>query len=68
MMGCGCGGDKKKRQSSRMPMGGIPKQLTPDQRRSEMIKMDNIRKKSAQTDFQKKQEQNQKLWEKYRNK
>jgi hypothetical protein len=73
-MGCGCGKSKKTRQSSRMTTseGVVPqppkqiKELTPDQRRSKMVKMNNARKKAAQTKFQKKQESNQRMWERYR--
>ena len=69
-MGCGCNKNKKKIQSSRMPVGETikPKRLTPNQRRSKTIKIENARKKAERVEFQKKQEKNQKLWEQYRNK
>jgi len=49
-MGCGCGKNKKRMQSSRMPIS-IPKQLTPSQRRSERAKKCNAREKAALKKF-----------------
>tara|TARA_Y100000310_G_C20151723_1_gene565065 strand:+ start:206 stop:430 length:225 start_codon:yes stop_codon:yes gene_type:complete len=74
-MGCGCGKNKKKMKSSRMPVNEnstkikLPtKNLTPNQRRSKIVKMNNARNKTLLTKNQKKQEEAQRLWKKYREK
>jgi len=65
-MGCGCNKNRNRRQSSRINTETT--KLSPNQRRSKIVKLDNTKKKKAQTKFQKKQERNQKLWEQYRKK
>lgn len=70
-MGCGCNKNrsKLKRQSSRLPINTQPKKkITPNQRRSECVKIENLKKRKKLIEFQKKQEANQILWERRRNK
>jgi hypothetical protein len=70
-MGCGCNKNrsKLKRQSSRFSPNTEPKRkITPNQRRSECIKIENLKRRKEITEFKKKQETNQMLWERYRNK